>query len=114
METSKRFIRGYELQEELGRGGFGVVYRASQAVLKREVALNAILPQFANEADFIRRFEREAEIVASLEHPHIVPLFDYWRDPEGAFLVMRFIRGGTLGKLVRNQPLSQEQVLELL
>lgn len=106
-------IQGYEVHEELGRGGFGVVYRASQPILKREVALKAILPEFANEAKFIRQFEVEAEVIASLEHPYIVPLFDYWRDPEGAFLAMRLIRGGSLHDLLAHgpDPLSLEQVI---
>lgn len=113
MAAPHQFIRGYELQEELGRGGFGVVYRATQTILKREVALKAILPQYANEPDFIRRFEREAEIVASLEHPYIVPLFDYWRDPDGAFLVMRFIRGGSLHSMMKKGALDPAQVINI-
>jgi serine/threonine protein kinase len=101
-------IRGYEVHETLGQGGFGAVYRAYQAILKRDVALKVILPQYANEASFIRRFEREAEIVAQLEHPHIVPLFDYWRDSSGAYLVMRLIRGGSLAEKVQQGTLNLE------
>lgn len=112
MQLDKQ-IRGYEIRDEIGRGGFGVVYRATQAVLKREVALKAILPQYANAPDFIRRFEREAEIIASLEHPHIVPLFDYWRDPEGAFLVMRFVSGGSLEYVQKETELSLEQIVTI-
>lgn len=113
MSESGRSIHGYTIHEELGRGGFGVVYRATQSILKREVALKAILPQYANEPNFIRRFEREAETVAALEHPYIVPLFDFWRDPEGAYLVMRFIRGGSLEKYLENSSLSLTQVITL-
>ena len=53
-------------------------------------------PQYANHPDFIRRFEAEAQLVARLEHPHIVPLYDYWREPGVAYLVMRLLRGGSL------------------
>ena len=53
-------------------------------------------PQYANQPDFIRRFEAEAQLVARLEHPHIVPLYDYWREPGVAYLVMRLLRGGSL------------------
>ncbi len=91
-----RTIKGYELRKELGRGGNGAVYLAHQASIERDVAMKVILPQYANQPDFIRRFEVEAQLVARLEHPFIVPLFDYWRDPDGAFLVMRWIRGGSL------------------
>lgn len=89
-------IKGYELQELIGEGGFGAVYRAYQPSVRREVAIKAILPEFANHPEFIRRFEAEAQLVAHLEHIHIVPLYDYWRDASGAFLVMRWLRGGSL------------------
>ncbi|MBL8130711.1 MAG: protein kinase [Anaerolineae bacterium] len=84
-------IKGYELRERIGAGGFGVVYRAYQPSVQREVAIKVILPRHANQPDFIRRFEVEAQIIARLEHPHIVPLYDYWRDPEGAYLIMRWL-----------------------
>jgi WD40 repeat protein/serine/threonine protein kinase len=89
-------IKGYELQTLIGQGGFGAVYRAYQPAIKREVAVKVILPEFVNEPEFIRRFESEAQIIARLEHIHIVPLYDYWRDAEGAFLVMRWLKGGSL------------------
>jgi WD40 repeat protein/serine/threonine protein kinase len=89
-------IRGYQIREHLGSGHAGVVYRAFQPVINRDVAIKVILPQFANHPDFIRRFEVEAQLIARLEHPHIVPLYDYWRDPSGAYLVMRWLRGGSL------------------
>lgn len=96
MELSGQVIKGYELKELIGKGGFGAVYRAYQATIKREVAMKVILPEFVNHPEFIRRFEAEAQLIAHLEHIHIVPLYDYWRDPAGAFLVMRWLRGGSL------------------
>jgi serine/threonine protein kinase len=98
---SEQTIKGYELRERIGAGGFGAVYRAYQPVVGREVAIKVILPQYANHPDFIRRFEAEAQLVARLEHPHIVPLYDYWREPDGAYLVMRFLHGGSLGDKIR-------------
>ncbi|MDX1991445.1 MAG: protein kinase [bacterium] len=89
-------IKGYELRDLIGEGGFGAVYRAYQPLIRREVAVKIILPQYANRAEFIRRFETEAQLVARLEHPFIVPLYDYWREPSGAYLVMRWLRGGSL------------------
>lgn len=94
--TSTVTIKGYELREQIGAGGFGVVYRAYQPTIGREVAIKVVLPGLANQLDFIRRFENEAQLVARLEHPHVTPLYDYWRDPEGAYLVMRWLRGGSL------------------
>lgn len=111
---SGRAIRGYELREQVGLGGFGAVYRAYQPLLKREVAIKVILPQYANSPDFIRRFEVEAELVARLEHPYIVPLFDYWREPDSAYLVMRLLKGGTLRDLIDEGNVSLETVATIL
>jgi serine/threonine protein kinase len=68
----ERKIKDYELREMVGAGGFGAVYRAYQIVVAREVAIKVILPQRANQPEFIRYFEVEAQTVARLEHPHIV------------------------------------------
>ncbi|MBL8147720.1 MAG: protein kinase, partial [Anaerolineae bacterium] len=94
-------IKGYEFRERVGAGATGAVYRCFQPSLGREVAVKVILPQFANQPDFVRRFEVEAQLVARLEHPHIVPLYDYWRDPTGAYLVMRWLRGSLRSSLER-------------
>jgi WD40 repeat protein/serine/threonine protein kinase len=94
-------IKGYELVEFVARGGFGAVYRAIQPQVNREVAIKIILPEYANRPDFIRRFEAEAQMVARLEHPHIIPLYDYWRDADGAYLVMRWLRGGSLRDVLK-------------
>lgn len=96
--------RNYQLGEPVGGGGFGIVYRAQQLRLERTVAVKVIRPQYADHPDFIRRFEAEAHMVARLEHPHIVPLYDYWREPGAAYLVMRFLRGGSLLALLEQGP----------
>jgi WD40 repeat protein/serine/threonine protein kinase len=95
-DFSGRVIKSYTLGERIGMGGFGAVYRAHQQVVEREVAIKIILPVYANHPDFIRSFEVEAQLIARLEHPHIVPLYDYWREPDSAYLVMRWLRGGSL------------------
>ncbi|MEN8182561.1 MAG: hypothetical protein ABFS46_08510, partial [Myxococcota bacterium] len=71
---------------------------------QHDVAGQVILPGFANHPDFIRSFEMEAQLVARLEHLHIVPLYDYWRDPDGAYLVMRRMRGGSLQQALQEGP----------
>ncbi len=103
-----RTINGYDLHERIGSGGFGMVYRATQTTVGREVAIKIVLPHFANQPDFIRRFETEAQIVARLEHLHVVPLYDYWRDPDGAYLVMRYMRGGSLRETLTSGPFELE------
>jgi serine/threonine protein kinase len=107
-------IKGYELRECLGRGGFGAVYRAFQPLLGRDVAVKVIRAEFANHPDFIRRFETEAQVVARLKHPHIVPLYDYWRDPAGAFFVMRWLRGGSLLDPLAAGPLALPLTVRVL
>ncbi len=109
-----RHIKNYELKERIGAGGFGEVYLAHQHVIDREVAIKVILPRYANGANFIRRFEAEAQLVARLEHPHIVPLFDYWREPDGAYLVMRYLRGGSLRDRLRSGPMHALVVAAIL
>jgi len=89
-------VKGYQLGERIGVGGFGAVYKSYQSTIGREVAIKVVLPGYVKHPEFIRRFETEARLVARLEHLHIVPLYDYWRDPEGAYLVMRLMRGGSL------------------
>src|SRR5215210_6754247 len=100
-DLSGKVIKCYELRELIGQGGFGAVYRAYQTLVKREVAIKIILPEFANQPEFIRRFEAEAQLVARLEHLHIVPLYDYWRAPDSAYLVMRWMRGASLQESIK-------------
>ena len=108
-------IKGYELLELIGAGGFGAVYRAHQQSVGREVAIKVILPEHANTPMFIRRFETEAQLVARLEHPYIVPLYDFWRGADGAYIVMRYVRGGNLTRLIKEDgPLSLERAGRLL
>jgi serine/threonine protein kinase/ABC-type glycerol-3-phosphate transport system substrate-binding protein len=107
-------LRGYRLLEQVGEGAFGVVYRAIQPQVGREVAIKAVHPELANHPDFVRRFDREAQIVARLEHPHVVPLYDYWREPDAAYLVMRFLRGGSVEDLLEAGPLHPSRVTSIV
>jgi serine/threonine protein kinase/ABC-type glycerol-3-phosphate transport system substrate-binding protein len=107
-------LRGYRLLEKLGEGAFGEVYRAIQPQVGREVAVKVVHPELANQPDFVRRFEREAQLVARLEHPHVVPLYDYWREPDGAYLVMRYLRGGSVEALLEGGPVDVERAAAIL
>ena len=111
LEIAGRSLRGFRLLEKVGEGAFGVVHRAVQPQVAREVAVKVVRPVLANDPEFIRRFEAEARLVARLEHPHIVPLYDYWREPDGAFLVMRFLRGGSLREALAGGPLPLDAAL---
>jgi len=103
LELTGQTIKGYEFGDLLGQGGFGVVYRAHQSVVLRDVAIKVVSPKYANQPEFIRRFESEAQVVARLEHPHIVPLYDFWREPDSTCLVMRYLRAGSLRDLIEQQ-----------
>ena len=107
-------LRGYRLLEKVGEGAFGVVYRAIQPQVEREVAVKSIHAELANQPDFVRRFEREAQLVARLEHPQVVPLYDYWREPDAAYLIMRYLRGGSLEDLLEDGPLELERAASVL
>jgi DNA-binding SARP family transcriptional activator/tRNA A-37 threonylcarbamoyl transferase component Bud32 len=107
-------VRGYELREQLGEGHIGVTFRAYQPAVGREVAVKVTRTDLANDAAFIRRFDAEAELVARLEHPHIVPLYDYWREPDAAYLVTRLFRGGSLDDAVLGGPLDPAALAQIV
>ncbi len=89
------------------------MYRGLQPAVGREVAIKVVREELANRPEFIRRFEAEAHLVARLEHPHIVPLYDYWREPYSAWLVMRLFRGGTLEDHIAKRTLALDDVVKI-
>jgi molybdenum ABC transporter molybdate-binding protein len=89
-------VRGYELLERCGEGALGEVYHARQLSVGRDVALKVIRGELVNDSGFVRCFEVAAASAARLDHLHIADLHDFWRDPDGAYLVMRWLEGGSL------------------
>lgn len=115
VEGAVQVLHGYELHERIGEGAFAVVHRATQPELRRDVAVKVIRGELADRPDFIRRFEVEAQTVARVEHPNVVPLYDFWREPGAAFLVMRLLRGGSVEQALRaHGAYSSERVIRLL
>jgi predicted Ser/Thr protein kinase len=92
----------YDIQREVGRGGMGVVYLATDRRLGRRVALKVIVPELAADPQFRQRFEREARVAATLEHPHVVPVYEAGEQDGSLFIAMRFIDGRDLATEVRD------------
>ena len=109
-----RTIGRYRLDGELGRGGMGVVYAAYDVQHGRAVALKVISPEIVQDEEFAARFQREARIAVSLEHPHVVPVYETGEEDGALFIAMRRVDGPDLGKVVRDiGALSVERVVRL-
>lgn len=112
-EIADRFPQ-FEILECLGRGGMGVVYQARQKSLNRMVAIKILAPERASETRFAERFAREAEILAKLNHPHIVTIHDFGETGGLFFLVMEFVDGVNLRDLLRDGKLEAKQALAIV
>jgi serine/threonine protein kinase len=108
-------IAGYQIQEQIGRGGMAVVYRATQLSLDRSVALKVIVPEQADDPEFRARFQRESLIAASIDHPNVVPIYEAGRHGDLLFLAMRYVDGVTLRTLLQAEgPLPPDRAAHLI
>jgi predicted ATPase len=108
-------LGGFRIDSSIGRGGMGVVYRATQLSLERPVALKLISPELASEERFRERFLREGRLAASLDHPHLLPVYEAGEAEGTLFLAMRLVEGASLAELLRREGrLAPELSLRLL
>jgi len=115
MMMPNRQLGKYTILEELGRGGFGTVYRATDNSLDREVALKILHPQLMVDMDFVERFQKEAKLVARLEHPNIVTIFDLGESEGRVYIAMRYLPGGSLrDRLKKSGRIPFGEALEIL
>lgn len=112
--TLPRRIGRYEIEREIGHGGMSMVYLARDPHVKRQVAIKILPRQFTHDPQFRARFQREAELVAALEHPHIVSLYDFGEEDEQPYIVMRYMPGGTLRERITVGPLPLKDLSRLV
>ena len=103
----------YEITSQLGKGGMGEVYRAKDQKLGRDVAIKVLPDEFAKDADRIARFQREAKLLASLNHPNIAAIYGLEESDGSHFLVLELIEGDTLADLIKRGPIPVEESLKL-
>lgn len=104
----------YQIKSELGRGGMATVYLAHDPRFGRDVALKVIHQALRDDPALRGRFEREARTVATLEHPAIVPVYDFGEDDDQLYLVMRYMPGGSLAERIQSHPLTPPDLLPIL
>jgi WD40 repeat protein/DNA-binding SARP family transcriptional activator/class 3 adenylate cyclase len=108
-------LRGYRLLEKIDDGRTGVVFRAIQPHVERDVAVKIFNEATAGAPEFVRRFDPDAQAIAALEHPHIAPIYDYWREPGRAYIVSRYLRGGSLRAIEeRGERLERDRALRVV
>jgi serine/threonine protein kinase/tetratricopeptide (TPR) repeat protein len=111
--TDGENVGAYRIVEKLGQGGMATVYKAYHPALDRYVAVKVLHPAFTEDPTFLARFQREARIVAKLDHPNIVPIYDFAEHHGHTYLVMRFIDGETLKARMKRGGVTIEEVLRI-
>ncbi|WKB34891.1 protein kinase [Terrilactibacillus sp. S3-3] len=111
----RRISGRYKILSRLGDGGMAIVYKAKDLILDRIVAVKILRSDLAGDDEFIRRFHREAESVASLSHPNIVNIYDIGEEDDCYFIVMEYVQGTTLKTFIRDySPIPVEETVHIM
>ncbi len=106
-------IGRYEIIQELGQGSMATVYLGKDTLIKRQVAIKVMSPDLTDKT-FEGRFKYEAELIAILDHPYIVPIYDFGTEGEQMYIVMRYMSGGTLMDKIRYEQIAAPQIIPLI
>src|SRR5262249_51655570 len=106
-------IGSHEIISLLGKGGMGEVYRARDTKLKRDVAIKILPDEFSRDPERVSRLQREAEVLASLNHPNIASIYDLQENNDTRFLILELVEGETLAERIERGPIPIEDALEI-
>lgn len=107
-------IGNYQIHERIGRGGMATVYRATQTAIGREVAIKVLPAQFLEDKSFLERFTREVKVIADLQHPRILPIYDFGQHEGIPYIVMAYMAGSTLADRMSDGPLALDELVRLV
>jgi serine/threonine protein kinase len=113
-ELTGKQLGPYQVVEPLGEGGMAAVYKAYQPSMERYVALKILPGRLTNKLEFMGRFEQEAKILAQLQHPHILPVFDYGQADDHPYIAMPFLQSGDLTDVMMGRPLPLDQLRRII
>ncbi len=112
-ELIGKTVGQYQIVEQIGQGGMATIFKAYQPSIDRYVAVKILPSQFAADPNFVKRFAHEAKSIAALEHPHILPVHDFGTEGKVNYMVMRYIKGGTLSDLM-GKPMPHKKLVEIV
>lgn len=112
-DLSGKSLGQYEIGRQLGQGGMATVYMAQQKSIGRTVAIKVMPQHFLHDPSFLQRFEREVKVIAALQHPRVLPVYDYGQIENRPYIVMAYMSGGTLADKIHEGPLPLAQIVRL-
>ncbi len=109
-DLNGKVLGQFEIAEEIGRGGMATVYKARQRSMNRTVAIKVLPRQMLHDPGFYERFEREVDVISHLEHPHILPIYDYGQEEGLPYIAMRYLGGGSLEQRIRRSSVKIDDI----